>query len=105
MRLHKKGEPPKIFRSKNYLYDVVKYEDHEKKANIDVVLTTYVEGLGKAGDKVSVRPFAGYDKLIVPGLAVYATPENIEKYLDLSTSAEATIYSSKYSIKVCEIRA
>lgn len=75
-------------------------ENTNKKADIDVILTSYVEGLGQPGDQVSVRPYSGYEKVIVPGLAVYATPENIAKYAPLRDASQAVQHSSKYSLKV-----
>lgn len=43
-------------------------------------MTTFVDGYGKKGDVVSVKPRKGYNELLLPGLATYSTPENIEKY-------------------------
>lgn len=44
------------------------------------VLTTFVEGIGRKGDIVSVKPGVAYNKLLLPGFATYKTPENVEKY-------------------------
>lgn len=52
----------------------------ERQPNIDVILKTYVEGIGNAGDKVSVKPNFAYNNILLPGLGVYASPENLEKY-------------------------
>lgn len=100
IRLHKKNEPPKPFRRKEFIYELVKDENTLKKPDIDVILTSYVEGLGQPGDQVSVRPFGGYDRVIAPGLAVYATEENIAKYAPLRDASKTLVYSSKYSLKV-----
>jgi len=35
-------------------------------------------GLGHKGEQVSVKPTYAYDNLLLPKLAVYASPENIE---------------------------
>ncbi|CAH0551540.1 unnamed protein product [Brassicogethes aeneus] len=85
-RLHKKNSDPKPLRSRHYVYELVKNEELEKKANINVILTTYVEGLGNKGEKVSVKPKYAYQDLLLPGLAVYESPENVEKYKDFMTN-------------------
>lgn len=36
-------------------------------------------GVGNKGEQVSVRPAYAYSNLILPKLAVYASPENLEK--------------------------
>jgi len=35
-------------------------------------------GLGHQGEQVSVRPTYAYENLLLPKLAVYASPENLE---------------------------
>ncbi|VEN33764.1 unnamed protein product [Callosobruchus maculatus] len=94
-QLHKQGKRPKTLRSRHYIYELVKDTNCEKKPNIDVILTSYVEGLGNAGEKVSVRPSFAYNKLLLPGLAVYASPENIDKFKNLADDSEKVRYSSK----------
>ena len=37
-------------------------------------------GIGSAGELVAIKERAAYNKFLLPGLAVYATPENLEKY-------------------------
>lgn len=66
---------------------------------MEVILKSYVEGLGNAGDKVSVKPNYAYNKLLLPGLAIYASPRNIEKYFNES-SEEKKEYSSAYALYV-----
>lgn len=78
--LHKKREEPKLLKSKHYIYDIVQNTDIEKQPELDLILTKYVEGIGKAGDKILVKQHFAYINLLLPGLAVYATPENIEKF-------------------------
>ncbi|XP_066994033.2 large ribosomal subunit protein bL9m [Anabrus simplex] len=78
--LHKKGQAPKKLKARHFVYDLVEDTNSRKKENLELVLTDYVQGLGERGDKVSVRPNYGYHKLLLPGLAVYASPENIAKY-------------------------
>lgn len=35
-------------------------------------------GVGHKGEQVSVRPIFAYEHLLLPKLAVYASPENLE---------------------------
>lgn len=69
-----------------------------KKRFIDVILTTNVSNYGLLGEKVSVTIFQAYSKLLLPGLAVYATPENIEKYKEIIRlqTTDGKEYSSKF---------
>ncbi|XP_044263949.1 39S ribosomal protein L9, mitochondrial [Tribolium madens] len=78
--LAKQGEPLKKLKTRHYLYDLVKDTSNEKKPDLELILTSYVEGLGNVGDKVSVRANYAYNELLLPGRAVYATPENEEKF-------------------------
>ncbi|KAJ8928941.1 hypothetical protein NQ314_018421 [Rhamnusium bicolor] len=93
-QLHKKGNAPKTLRSRHYVYDLVQQTHVERQPDIDVILNTFVEGLGNVGDRVSVRPQFAYNELLLPGLAVYASPENIEKYKDYNSTIEEKRYSS-----------
>lgn len=72
----------------------------DKYPDLDVILTEYVEGLGNVGEKVSVRPFYAYKHLLLPGLAVYATPENLEKYVTESSEDKVLKYSSATALLV-----
>lgn len=78
--LHKKNQKARKLRTKDYNYDLIVDKNVVKKPDMEVVLTQFVEGIGKKGELVKVRPTFAYNKLLLPGLAVYATPENIEKY-------------------------
>lgn len=69
---------PRALRKENYIYVYEEITERKKKPNIDVILTQFVEGLGNKWDVVSVRPFYGLSHLIVPGLAMYVTPENLK---------------------------
>ncbi|XP_050436326.1 39S ribosomal protein L9, mitochondrial [Adelges cooleyi] len=78
VQLQKKNSNQKpILKGRHFVYDV-EYLDNKKKENIDVILTSFVEGLGQKGEKVSVKPSYAYDYLLLPKLAVYASPENVE---------------------------
>lgn len=93
-RLHRKGEGAKPLKQKNYIYDVVKNKVAEKLPDMEVILTTHVTGLGNIGDKVFVKPQYAYNELLLPGLAVYANPENIEKYKEYENKVDDVRYSS-----------
>jgi large subunit ribosomal protein L9 len=47
---------------------------------MEVILLEKITNLGGLGDKVSVRPGYGRNYLIPTGLAVAATPENVEAF-------------------------
>lgn len=72
----------------------------EKQPDMQVILTSYVEGVGKFGDKVSVRPNFAYNNLLLPGLAVYASPENLEKYKQYEVQKEIVPHSSATAQRV-----
>lgn len=101
-QLHKKGKPQKTLRSRHYVYELVQDTSAERQPNVDVILTTFVEGLGNVGDKVSVKPNKAYNQLLLPGLAVYASPENEKKYMDAIDDKNVTRYSTPtaaYTVK------
>ncbi|KAB0805191.1 hypothetical protein PPYR_02161 [Photinus pyralis] len=100
--LHKKGMPLKRLRAKHYIYELVKDTDREKKPNLDLILTHYVDNLGNPGDKVSVKNKFAYDRLLLPGLAVYATPENLELYKDYKRSEDEVVHSSPYAVETAK---
>lgn len=93
--LHKKSQQPKRLRGRHYVYEFVENTESKKKPDIEVILTDYVQGLGERGDRVFVRPNIAYNKLLLPGLAVYATPTNIERYCKEETDRKLT-YSSPF---------
>jgi large subunit ribosomal protein L9 len=53
-------------------------------------LTSYVAGIGRKGEVVNVAPTFAYNKLLIPGLAAYVTPENVEKYSKLAEEDDDT---------------
>jgi large subunit ribosomal protein L9 len=68
-----------------------------------VVLKTFVEGVGTKGDIVSLRPNKAYNELLLPGLAVYKTPEAVEKYAKLKDEIEDQQHSSPYAQRTINI--
>ena len=68
---------------------------------MDVLLKSYVEGVGRKGEVVSVRPNFAYNKLLLPGLATYVTQENIAKYGKGDDDvSEGVKHSSQFSQRV-----
>lgn len=65
-----------------------------KKEPINLILTQYVKELGNAGTLVTMAPNKAYVELLLPRLAEYATPENIEKYMKLAKDLDQTPFSS-----------
>lgn len=94
--LHKKNAPRKVLRGRHYVYELIEDTNIKRRPDLEVILTTYVEGLGNKGDRVSMRPNAAYSKLLLPGLAVYSSPENIEKFKHLDSTKESDSFSSPY---------
>lgn len=94
--LHKKNRPPKRMRGSNFIYDLVEDTNVKRKKPLDLILTQYVAGLGNVGTQVTMHPAIAYPKLLLPKLAEYATPENLEKYTKLATDqGDNTPFSSK----------
>ena len=54
---------------------------------------------------MSVRPFFGRNKLLMPGLAMYASPENLKKLREQEPGAgdvqQERQHSSRFSELVC----
>ncbi|GFG32531.1 hypothetical protein Cfor_01177 [Coptotermes formosanus] len=94
--LVKKGRDPssKKMRARHYVYDLVEDTDVRIKKDLEVILTDFVAGVGNRGDRITMKQSAAYHKLLLPGLAVYASPENIEKFSHLKDEVD---YKPKYS--------
>lgn len=91
----KQGGDPKPLKARHFIYDLIRDENMQKQSDMEVILTSYVEGLGNIGDKVRVKPYKAYNELLLPGLAVYASPENVDKYKDYDRKEDDIQYSSK----------
>lgn len=61
----------------------------------------YFLGVGNQGDILTLRPHQAYRDYLLPGLAVYASPENLEKYkaYEIKPKTEDT-FSSPYVHRV-----
>ncbi|EAA04926.5 AGAP000950-PA [Anopheles gambiae str. PEST] len=95
--LYKKNQKPGKLRGRHFVYDLVEDTTIKKKPNLEVVLTAFVEGVGSKGDVVSLKPNEAYNKLLLPGLAVYKTPENVAKYATEKDEKETEVHSSAYA--------
>lgn len=93
-RLHKKNEKPKILRGKHHVYDLVEDLSIKKRPNLEVILTAFVSGIGDRGDIVSLPRTKAYNNLLLPGLAVYKTDENVSKYASIQDEASKQVTHS-----------
>uniref|UniRef100_A0A8D8KPB1 Large ribosomal subunit protein bL9m n=1 Tax=Culex pipiens TaxID=7175 RepID=A0A8D8KPB1_CULPI len=97
-KLAKKHEKAPKLRGRHYVYDLIEDTTTKKKPNLEVVLTSFVEGVGSKGDVVSLKPAVAYNKLLLPGLAVYKTPEAVARYaVERDAAAEQEQHSSAYA--------
>ncbi|KFB40637.1 AGAP000950-PA-like protein [Anopheles sinensis] len=94
--LYKKNQTPGKLCGRHYVYDMVDDTTITKKPNLEVVLTAFVEGVGSKGDVVSLKPNIAYNKLLLPGLAVYKTPESVAKYATVKDEKDKEVHSSAY---------
>lgn len=97
--LHKKNQRPKLLKSKHYIYDLVEDTNTRRKEPLDLILTQYVAGLGNVGTRVSMHPLQAYPNLLLPKLADYATPENIEKYTKLAIGQRDNVLFSSILVE------
>lgn len=98
--LHKNGSHPKRLRNKHFIYDIVKDTSYERQPDIDVILTQFVDGIGKVGERLTMRPQVAYNRLLLPGLAVYASPEMVEKYKEFANVKDDENHSSPTAQRV-----
>ncbi|XP_014479732.1 PREDICTED: 39S ribosomal protein L9, mitochondrial [Dinoponera quadriceps] len=95
IRLYKKNQKRHNFKRRDFIYDLVEDTNIRKKEPVKMILTQYVKGLGNAGTQVSMSPGLAYYQLLLPRLADYATPENIERYTKLAKDlGDRTPFSS-----------
>ena len=86
-------------RTRNFIYELVEDTKVRRKKPLDLILTQYVAGLGNAGTRISMHPARAYPVLLLPKLADYATPENIEKYTKLAVAQEGHTPFSSASVE------
>lgn len=103
-RLHKKNEKPHLLRGKHHVYDLIEDRSIKKRPNLEVILTAFVNGIGDRGDIVSLQRTEAYNKLLLPGLAVYKTDENVKKYASINDVANKEIvHSSAYAQRTVNV--
>ncbi|KAI5643078.1 39S ribosomal protein L9, mitochondrial [Phthorimaea operculella] len=95
--LAKKGGKPAKLRSRHFIYDLEQDTNILKKPDLKIILTQFVDGVGNSGDILELRPNQAYREFLMPGLAVYASPENLEKYKsDETRPKDEKKFSSPY---------
>eukprot|EP00054_Salpingoeca_dolichothecata_P015498 m.89473 g.89473 ORF g.89473 m.89473 type:complete len:177 (+) comp21522_c0_seq2:3-533(+) len=71
-----------------------------KKKQLDVILVSSLPGLGDKGDLITLKPGFARNFLIPKKMAVYATPENIEKhFVEKEKAEEADTHLSALAYK------
>lgn len=95
--LHKKNQKPHVLKGRHYVYELVEDTNTRKRANLEVILTAYVDRVGDRGDVISLRPNIAYNNYLLPGLAVYKTEENLQKYARNKSDKETIKHSSPYA--------
>lgn len=84
-------------KPKNKVYELVEDTETRPQGKINVILKTYVKGIGQQGDIVNVNKSVAYNELLLPGLADYVTPENITYWSSAKKeTVQETIYSSPF---------
>ncbi|XP_053613295.1 large ribosomal subunit protein bL9m [Plodia interpunctella] len=78
--LHKKGGKLPKMKGRHFVYDLVQDTNTVRQPDVKVILKQFVDGVGNMGDVLSLRPTIAYRDYLMPGLAVYATPEMAVKY-------------------------
>ncbi|XP_063367577.1 large ribosomal subunit protein bL9m [Cydia amplana] len=95
--LYKKNGKPTKLRGRHFVYDLVEDKNVVKQHDMKVILNQYVEGIGNAGDVLTLRPNEAYRDYLMPGLAVYFNPKNMEQYkVDENKPKTEETFSSPY---------
>ncbi|KAF2364284.1 Ribosomal protein L9 N-terminal [Trinorchestia longiramus] len=71
---HKLSDP-------RYIYKHVRHEASQSPKPLEILLLQPVEGVGQPGDVVSISPVKARKNFLLPKLAVYASPENLDNPL------------------------
>lgn len=86
--LNKKCGRKRNLRPKYFIYELVKHVETIKHEPIQLVLTSNVNKIGLKGQIVSLKPERAYNDVILPKLGLYATEENIKKYITINEKEE-----------------
>lgn len=70
--LHKPNGNKNGLKGRHYVYEMVEYKGHDVQPDINVLLTTSVDGIGEKGEIVSMRPNMAYNKVLLPGFGTYS---------------------------------
>lgn len=70
---------------------------------MDVVLTAFVDGIGDKGDVVSLKQHYAYNRLLLPGLAVYKTAENLARYTKTDSEKSVVTHSSPFAQRTVNV--
>ncbi|GBP50558.1 39S ribosomal protein L9, mitochondrial [Eumeta japonica] len=84
-------------KSRHFVYDLIQDTSSLPQPNLSIILKEFVPGYGSKGDTLTLRSNEAYKKFLVPGLAVYATPENVKKYETYKITTTEPEHSSLYS--------
>lgn len=101
--LAKANQKPHKLRAKHYVYDLIEDTTVQKRPNMEVVLTAFVDGFGDKGDVVSVKQHLAYNKLLLPGLAVYKTDANLLRYTKTGNETEEIAHSSPFAQRTVNV--
>ncbi|MGH0186763.1 UNVERIFIED_CONTAM: hypothetical protein FKN15_022135 [Acipenser sinensis] len=78
--LSQEGREPKLHPRRHRVYRLVEDSKHSPREKLELILTQTVAKLGGRGDTVFVKKSLGRNKLLPEGLAVYASPENKQRF-------------------------
>lgn len=87
-------------RGRHHIYELVEDTNSKKQKEIEVVLKTFVEGVGGKGDVISLKSNFAYNNLLLPGLAVYKTEANVAKYAKKENEKVDLEHSSPFAQRV-----
>lgn len=85
------------------MYDLVEDTTIRKRPNMEVVLTAFVDGIGDKGDVVSLKQHYAYNRLLLPGLAVYKTDENLARYAKTAVEKVQVTHSSPFAQRTVNV--
>ncbi|MGH0145705.1 UNVERIFIED_CONTAM: hypothetical protein FKN15_041325 [Acipenser sinensis] len=78
--LSQEGREPKLHPRRHRVYRLVEDSKHSPREKLELILTQTVAKLGGRGNTVFVKKSLGRNKLLPEGLAVYASPENKQRF-------------------------
>ncbi|OQR70574.1 39S ribosomal protein L9 [Tropilaelaps mercedesae] len=98
------GEPHKNLKKRRMnIFEVVECTDNFIKEPMSVVLKTFVEGVGYAGDVVKIPPMQARLDFLLPGIAEYPTPEALEWARQYQANTDIKRHSSLFSPRIIRL--